>query len=45
VRAAELGFVKLGSALDKLQQTNFRVAPEMIQELLLEDDRRPGPSR
>jgi predicted nucleic acid-binding protein len=45
VRAAELGFVKLASALDKLQQTNFRVAPEMIQELLLEDDRRPGPSR
>jgi predicted nucleic acid-binding protein len=45
VRAAELGFVKLGSALDKLQQTNFRVAPEMIQELLLEDDRRLGPSR
>jgi hypothetical protein len=31
-------------ALGKLQQTNFRVAPEMIQQLLLEDDRRAGPS-
>jgi predicted nucleic acid-binding protein len=44
VRGAERGFVELALALGKLQQTNFRVAPEMIQQLLLEDDRRAGPS-
>ena len=44
VRGAERGFIKLALALEKLQQTNFRIAPEMVQQLLLEDDRRPKPS-
>ena len=35
-RAAERSFVNLPSALDKLQQTNFRVAPEVLDQILRE---------
>lgn len=36
LRGAERGIVNLASALEKLQQTNFRVRPEIIQQLLLD---------
>lgn len=36
-RGAERGFVGLVSALEKLQQTNFRVRPGILRELLAED--------
>jgi predicted nucleic acid-binding protein len=36
-RGAERGFVSLASALEKLQQTNFRVRPGIIRELLVEE--------
>jgi predicted nucleic acid-binding protein len=37
-RGAERGYVELSSALEKLQRTNFRAAPEIIRKLLSEDD-------
>jgi hypothetical protein len=35
--AARAGLLALPDALDKLQQTNFYVAPELIRSLLEED--------
>ena len=40
--AAEKGFVDLPLALDRLQKTNFRAHPELIQELLKRDTQRKG---
>jgi thiamine biosynthesis protein ThiC len=36
-QAARAGLLALPDALDKLQQTNFYVAPELIRSLLEED--------
>ena len=40
-RGAERGFINLAIALEKLRQTNFRIRPEILQQLLLEDASRP----
>lgn len=40
VRGAEREFVKLGPGLQKLQRTNFRVSPQMIDQLLRENENR-----
>jgi predicted nucleic acid-binding protein len=36
-RGAERGFVSLSSSLNKLQATNFRVRPEIIRQVLLDE--------
>jgi predicted nucleic acid-binding protein len=36
-RCADHGWIDLGSAVDRLQQTNFRVHPQIIQDLLRAD--------
>lgn len=36
-RCAERGWISLKPALDRLQQTNFRVHPQIIQDLLRTD--------
>lgn len=36
VLGAERGIVSLASALEKLRQTNFRVRPEIVRQLLLD---------
>jgi predicted nucleic acid-binding protein len=39
-RGAERGLVNLSSSLEKLQATNFRVRPEMIRQVLLDEANR-----
>jgi len=44
VRGAERRFIKLAPALEKLRHTNFRVAPEIIRQLLPEDESSADPA-
>lgn len=39
-RGAERGLISLSSSLEKLQATNFRVRPEMIRQVLLDEANR-----
>ena len=41
-RSAERGFIRLVPVLDRLLATNFRVHPEIIRQLILEEARRLG---
>jgi predicted nucleic acid-binding protein len=43
-RGAERGFLDLPSALERLLQTNFRIRPEILRQLLLENANRPKPA-
>lgn len=40
-RGAERGFIDLPGALQRLRRTNFRIRPEILEQLLLEDAKRP----
>ena len=41
-RGAERGFIDLPGALKRLRRTNFRIRPEILEQLLQEDAHRPG---
>jgi predicted nucleic acid-binding protein len=44
-RAAESGLLNLSEAVQKLLNTNFRIDPDVVREVLERDAARPKPGR